>query len=91
MALKMKYQNRCRSAILLARIDYDGPPHINPDGLEVGFPHIHVYKEGFGVKFAFPLSPEIFPEPESRWATLHNFMEYCNISKIPFFNRGLWV
>jgi hypothetical protein len=91
IALKMKYQTRCRSVFLLARIDYDGPPHQNPDGLEVGYPHIHIYKEGMGLKFAFPLPPEIFPKPEDRWNTLHNFMGYCNISKVPLFNRGLWV
>ncbi|MDX2150661.1 MAG: hypothetical protein SFV54_07995 [Bryobacteraceae bacterium] len=29
---KATYQNRARQAILLMRLDLDGPPHRNPDG-----------------------------------------------------------
>jgi len=29
---KAAYQNRVRTAIILLRLDLDGPPHTNPDG-----------------------------------------------------------
>jgi hypothetical protein len=32
---KATYQNRARSAIILMRLDLDGPPHRNPDGQEI--------------------------------------------------------
>jgi hypothetical protein len=31
---KATYQNRARAAIILLRLDLDGPPHRNPDGRE---------------------------------------------------------
>ena len=51
VVLKMKYQLRARQTIVLARLDF-GAKHRNPDGEEIGVPHLHVYKEGYGDKFA---------------------------------------
>ena len=45
---KATYQNRARQAIILMRLDLDGPPHRNPDGSEIPCPHLHTYPEGFG-------------------------------------------
>src|SRR5690349_12937620 len=45
---KATYQNRARQAIILMRLDLEGPPHRNPDGSEVPCPHLHTYPEGFG-------------------------------------------
>jgi hypothetical protein len=47
---KATYQNRARAAIILMRLDFDGPPHRNPDGEEVPCPHLHIYRDGFGDK-----------------------------------------
>src|SRR5690349_17637475 len=55
---KATYQNRARQAIILMRLDLDGPPHRNPDGIDIPCPHLHVYREGFGDKWAFPLPPD---------------------------------
>lgn len=44
---KATYQNRARAAIVLMRLDLDGPPHRNPDGEEIPCPHLHIYREGF--------------------------------------------
>jgi hypothetical protein len=52
---KGTYQNRSRQIVILARLDFGGPPHRNPDDIEVPSPHIHVYKEGYGDKWAIPL------------------------------------
>src|SRR6266436_3806404 len=38
---KATFQNRARQAIILLRLDLDGPPHRNPDGREVPCPHLH--------------------------------------------------
>src|SRR3982074_2885869 len=51
---KATYQNRARVAIILMRLDLDGPPHRNPDGEEIGCPHLHIYRAGYGDKWAIP-------------------------------------
>ena len=51
---KANYQNRARQAIVLMRLDIDGAPHRNPDDKDVPCPHLHVYREGYGDKWAFP-------------------------------------
>ena len=37
---KATYQNRARQAIVLMRLDLDGPPHRNPDDQEIPRPHL---------------------------------------------------
>ena len=55
-SLKCSYNNRYGVTIILVRIDINGPPHDNPDGSSVSGNHIHIYREGFGHKFAYELS-----------------------------------
>ena len=43
---RTKYQSRARKNIILLRLDINGGPHRNPDGQEVGSPHVHIYREG---------------------------------------------
>jgi len=86
---KGKYQNRARQVVVLARIDFGGAPHRNPDDKEVPCPHLHLYREGYADKWAIPLPPEQFPSPTDPWQTLHDFMRYCNISLPPTIRRGL--
>ena len=45
---KGTYQNRGRQVVVLARLDFGGAPHRNPDGEEIRSPHLHVYREGLG-------------------------------------------
>ena len=52
---KGTYQNRARQVAILARLDFGGSPHRNPDGEEIGSPHPHLYREEFGDKWAFPV------------------------------------
>lgn len=47
---KGTYQNRGRQVVVLVRLDFGGAPHRNPDGEEIGSPHIHLYREGYGDK-----------------------------------------
>lgn len=80
---KITYQTRARKSIILARLDINGPPHRNPDDTDVPCPHIHIYKEGFADKWAYPL-PESFSECDTLWDFLDEFCRFCNISQNPF-------
>ncbi|MCL4478390.1 MAG: hypothetical protein M1381_04720 [Deltaproteobacteria bacterium] len=89
--LKGKYQNRSRNVIVLVRLCFGGPPHHNPDGQDVIPPHLHVYHEGFGDKWAIEVPPDKFGNPADLWQTLHDFMEFCNIVEPPIIERGLFI
>ncbi len=88
--LKGKYQNRARQVIVLVRLDFGGAQHRNPDGEEIGNPHLHVYREGFGDKWALPVPHELFPRMNDLWGTLEDFMRYCNVTLPPHIDRGLF-
>jgi len=85
---KNTFQNRARKTVILARLDTGGPAHQNPDGSLINCPHIHMYREGFGDKWAFNL-PDIFSNPNDLGITLDDFMAYCNIVKRPNIEKGL--
>lgn len=85
---KNTFQNRARKTVILARLDLGGSPHQNPDGRHIDCPHLHVYREGFGDKWAFNL-PDIFSNPNDLGLTLDNFMTYCNIIRKPIIEKGL--
>jgi hypothetical protein len=87
---KATYQNRVHKTIVLVRLDLGNKPHKNPDGNIIGSPHIHLYKEGFGDKWAYPL-PEIFSSSSDLWQSLNDFMSFCNITKRPKIERGLFL
>lgn len=87
--VKGKYQNRARHIIVLVRLDFGGSPHRNPDGEEVPCPHLHLYKENFGDKWAFPAPADIFTDITDTWKTFQDFMTYCNIVEPPQIQIGL--
>lgn len=87
---KTTYQNRARKTIVLLRLDIGGAPHRNPDGQEIPSPHLHIYKEGYGDKFAYPL-PREFTFCENTLDYLDTFMDYCNIVGKPNLDTGLFV
>jgi hypothetical protein len=86
---KQTFQTRAREAVVLARLDF-GVTHRNPDKEEIGDPHLHLYREGFGDKWAIELPSEIFSNTRDKWQTLHDFMNFCNIVHFPNFRRGLF-
>jgi len=87
---KGTYQNRARHVIILARLDFGGQPHTNPDGERIGSPHLHVYREGFADKWAYPLPDDRFSEPGDWWKLLEDFMTYCNIVEPPNIPKPLF-
>lgn len=86
---KGSYQNRARRVIVLTRLCFGGAAHPNPDGQEVGSPHIHLYRENYGDKWAYPLPVENFPQRGGQWETFQDFLRFCNITEPPDIRRGL--
>ena len=84
-------QNRARQVIILLRLDYDGALHRNPDGEEIPCPHLHIYREGYGDKWAVPIPTHDFPNTHDHWQTLQDFMRYCNITDKPKITKGLFA
>jgi hypothetical protein len=81
--MKRTYQTRGRQVIALVRLDMGGSPHRNPDGEEVPCPHLHVYREGHGDKWAMPLPADRFADMTNFTVLLENFMTYCNVTEPP--------
>lgn len=87
---KATFQNRARQAIILMRLDLDGPPHRNPDNQEIPCPHLHVYREGYGDKWAIPAPADRYPNVRDLFATLGAFMQHCNVTEPPLMDKGLF-
>ena len=87
---KATYQNRARAAIILLRLDLDGPPHRNPDGVEVPCPHLHSYREGYGDKWAVSAPVNRYPNTTDLFSTFEAFMEQCNVIEPPRIQKGLF-
>jgi hypothetical protein len=68
-----------------------GAPHRNPDDEEIGVPHLHLYREGFGDKWAVPLPADRFRNPTDVWVTFEDFLRFCNITQPPHVERGLFT
>ncbi|MHB1167138.1 MAG: DUF6978 family protein [Carboxydocellales bacterium] len=79
---KCTYQERYRKDDILLRLDIDGPPHTNPDGQEVPPNHLHIYKEGYGDSWAYPVPPDMFSNPGDLVTTLIEFLQYCRVTNI---------
>jgi hypothetical protein len=87
---KATFQNRTRQAVVLLRLDIDGPPHRNPDGVEIPCPHLHIYREDYGVKWASQLPVDLYPDTLNFFSMFGAFMKQCNITLPPQFNFGLF-
>jgi len=88
---KIKYQNRARQVVILVRLELVGPTHRNPDDNEIPCPHIHLYREGYGDKWAMPVPVDKFPSINDHWKTLEDFMRFCNITEPPIIKKGLFT
>jgi hypothetical protein len=89
--LKGNYQNRAHQVVVLVRVDFGGQPHRNPDGQEISSPHLHVYREGYGDKWAVSVPRDKFPNTIDLWQLLEDFMRYCNITEPPNIEKGLFI
>jgi hypothetical protein len=85
------YQNRFRTSIILVRLDIGGPPHRNPNGEEIATPHIHLFREGFHDKWAFPVPSENFRDITNHWIAFEDFMNFCNVVIQPTVRRRVFI
>jgi hypothetical protein len=87
---KLKLQTRARTTVILVRLEIDGAPHRNPDDTELPCPHIHLYREGYQDKWAYPVPAEHFTDLSNKHKTLEEFMRFCRIVQPPTFEDGLF-
>lgn len=81
IVLKLKCQLRSTThAVILARLDF-ASPHRNPDGMSVGVPHLHVYREGYGDRFAYEVPPGMLKNPDDPLHVLLDFLTTYNIER----------
>ncbi len=88
---KGTYQNRTRQVVVLVRLDFGGGPHRNPDDTRIGSPHLHLYREGYGDKWAVPVPSDRFSNLPDAWQTLQDSMQFCHIVDPPAILRGLFT
>ena len=80
--LKSKIQERYNNNQILIRVEINGPPHTNPDGTTTSRSHIHIYKEGYDLSWAYDLksfSDDLFNELNNFNKVFTDFCSYCNI------------
>lgn len=68
--------------IPIVRVEFNARPHLNPDGTKTGRDHIHIYKEGYGMSWAYDLSTfdeKYFHDPANFNSLFVDFCSYCNI------------
>lgn len=88
----LRYQNRARQCVVLARLEIDGPRHQNPPigeevfGRWISGTHLHLYREGFEDKIAHELS-EVpgfsFTQPVELTRTFSEFLDFCHVVERP--------
>ena len=88
---KGTYQNRARGVATLARLDFGGAPHRNPDDQEIDCPHLHLYREGYGDRWAVPLPAARFSDAGDPWLLLLEFMQFVNVTVPPEIRKGLFT
>ena len=87
--LKYTYNKRYRQTIVLLRYDSMGR-HTNPDGVNFDGPHVHIYKEGFDDKFAYPTEHIGINLTDDIDIVLNKFLYYCNIKRLPSIEKTIF-
>jgi hypothetical protein len=79
---KYTFNKRYRQTIIMLRYD-NGGRDTNPDGVLIIGPHVHLYKEGYNDKFAYPISEIKANSSDSMEEVLKKIMQFCNVNKMP--------
>lgn len=80
--IKSKVQKRYSNNYLLIRIEINAPPHTNPDSTTTSRDHIHIYREGYGLSWAYDLKDfdkVLFNNLKNFNQVFIDFCFYCNI------------
>lgn len=80
---KLRFQNRVRTAIVLVRLDVDGAPHTNPDGVWLSGTHLHLFREGYDDRWAYPVDASQFTLLSDPGTTFQEFCAFCKIESPP--------
>jgi hypothetical protein len=101
---KITYQNRVRKSYILRRLDLDGPTHVNPEveviplsflepynGKEIPTPHLHIYVEGYGEKWAIPATDLLVTENKDIFEMMEQFFTYCHVKQLPIIIKTLLI
>lgn len=80
---KLRFQNRVRTVVVLVRLDVDGAPHTNPDAQRLSGTHLHLFREGYDDKWAYPVDPNKFTLLSDPGATFQEFCAFCKIESPP--------
>jgi hypothetical protein len=101
---KATYQNRVRKAYILRRLDINGGAHPNPEveivplpflvpynGKEISTPHLHLYVEEFGEKWAVPAELYFTIKGKDNYEIMEDFFRYCNVKQMPKIIKTLLV
>jgi hypothetical protein len=100
---KITYQKRARKVVILRRLDIEGSVHKNPEasdipldilknynGLEVPCPHMHLYIEGFNLKWAVPAGELANLVDDNLYENMEVFLDYCNVRTKPAFQGSMF-
>lgn len=87
---RFSIQLRARQTVILARLELDGPMHENPDGILIPTPHIHLFREGEGVSWAYEIPVDTFTNLSDQSNLWNDFMRFCNITIPPRIQRNLF-
>lgn len=80
---KLKFQNRVRTVVVLVRLDVDGAPHTNPDGQRLSGTHLHLFREGYEDRWAYPVDTKTFSLLSDPSTTFQDFCAFCSIESPP--------
>jgi hypothetical protein len=85
---KLRSQTRGRQIVVLVRLDIDGAPHTNPDGMRLSGTHLHLYREGYDDKWAQPVESDRFRNLQDIPLAFEDFCTFCNITGAHRFSRA---
>lgn len=77
-------QTRYNKSLPLIRLDIEGPAHTNPDLEIIECPHIHIYREGYLTRWAYPVEKvNKFTNMNDLTLVLYEFLKFSNVYPIP--------
>lgn len=79
---KYTVNKRYRQTVIMLRYD-NGGRHTNPDGVFFEGPHVHLYREGYNDKFAFPVSEITVSVNDPMEEVFKKIMHFCNVKNLP--------
>ena len=79
---KYTINKRYKQTIILLRYD-SGGRHTNPDEEKFEGAHVHLYREGYNDKFAFPITTLGIVESDTMEEVFNKVMYFCNIKNLP--------